>query len=166
MDDENIVVVRVVEHNPQRTQSLDEVREGIEASVRADKSKAAAESWASDIAQKVRAGESVDELLAAQSASWETSTEVSRAGGSLARAVVDKLFSLALEGDNKVDTATTVNGDVAIIMLEGVNAAPAIEENIAESLQQRLAQVQGQRVYQQYIDALRAQADIQVTITQ
>ena len=84
----------------------------------------------------------------------------------LARAVVDKLFSLALEGDNKVDTATTVNGDVAIIMLEGVNAAPAIEENIAESLQQRLAQVQGQRVYQQYIDALRAQADIQVTITQ
>ena len=166
LDDENIVVVRVVEHNPQRTQSLDEVREGIEASVKADKSKAAAESWASDIAQKVRAGESVDELLAAQSASWETATEVSRAGGSLARAVVDKLFSLALEGDNKVDTATTVNGDVAIIMLEGVNAAPAIEENIAESLQQRLAQVQGQRVYQQYIDALRAQADIQVTITQ
>ncbi|WDT84925.1 SurA N-terminal domain-containing protein [Alteromonas sp. 009811495] len=163
LDDENIVVVRVTEHLPQRTQSLDEVREGIEASVKADKAKEAAEAWAFDIAQQVRAGESVDDALAAKSVTWETVQAVPRAGGTLARAIVDTLFSLALEGEKKVDVATTVNGDVAVVELEAVNAAPVLDAELGESLKQRLAQMQGQRVYQQYIEALRAKADVTVS---
>lgn len=163
LDDENIVVVRVTEHLPQRTQSLDEVREGIEASVKADKAKEAAEAWAFDIAQQVRAGESVDDALAAKSVTWETAQAVPRAGGTLARAIVDTLFSLALEGEKKVDVATTVNGDVAVVELEAVNAAPMLDAELGESLKQRLAQMQGQRVYQQYIEALRAKADVTVS---
>jgi peptidyl-prolyl cis-trans isomerase D len=163
LDDENIVVVRVTEHLPQRTQSLDEVREGIEASVKADKAKEAAEAWAFDIAQQVRAGESVDDALAAKSVTWETAQAVPRAGGTLARAIVDTLFSLSLEGEKKVDVATTVNGDVAVVELEAVNAAPVLDAELGESLKQRLAQMQGQRVYQQYIEALRAKADVTVS---
>ena len=163
LDEENIVVVRVVEHLPQRTQSLDEVREGIEASVKAEKAREAAEAWAFDIAQKVRAGESVDEALTAKSVSWETAEDVPRAGGTLARAIVDTLFSLAPEGDNKVDVATTVNGDVAVVELAAVNAAPVLEAGLGEGLKQRLAQVQGQRLYQQYVEALRAKADVTVS---
>lgn len=163
LDDENIVVVRVTEHLPQRTQSLDEVREGIEASVKADKAKEAAEAWAFDIAQQVRSGESVDDALAAKSVTWETAQAVPRAGGTLARAIVDTLFSLSLEGENKVDVATTVNGDVAVVELEAVNAAPVLDAELGESLKQRLAQMQGQRVYQQYIEALRAKADVTVS---
>ena len=139
------------------------MREGIEASVKAEKSKEAAESWAFDVAQKVRAGESVEDELAAKSVEWETAANVQRAGGTLARALVDTLFSLALEGDDQVDVATTVNGDVAVVMLEGVNPAPALESELGESLKQRLAQVQGQRVYQQYIDALRANAEVTIS---
>ncbi|WP_346992853.1 SurA N-terminal domain-containing protein [Alteromonas gracilis] len=163
LDEENIVVVRVVEHLPQRTQSLDEVREGIEASVKAEKAREAAEAWAFDIAQKVRAGESVEEALNAKSVSWETAEDVPRAGGTLARAIVDTLFSLAPEGDNKVDVATTVNGDVAVVELAAVNAAPVLEAGLGEGLKQRLAQVQGQRLYQQYVEALRAKADVTVS---
>jgi len=163
LDEENIVVVRVVEHLPQRTQSLDEVREGIEASVKAEKAREAAEAWAFDVAQKVRAGESVDEALTAKSVSWETAEDVPRAGGTLARAIVDTLFSLAPEGDNKVDVATTVNGDVAVVELAAVNAAPVLEAGLGEGLKQRLAQVQGQRLYQQYVEALRAKADVTVS---
>jgi peptidyl-prolyl cis-trans isomerase D len=36
---------------------------------------------------------------------------------------------------------------------------------LGESLKQRLAQVQGQRVYQQYIDALRANAEVTISQT-
>jgi len=163
LDDENIVVVRVVEHLPQRTQSLDEVRASIEASVKAEKAKEAAEAWVFEIAQKVRAGESVDDILAAKSVTWETAAAVPRAGGTLARAIVDTLFSLALEGDDKVDVATTASGDVAIVELEAVNPAPVLEAELGESLRQRLAQVEGQRLYQQYVDALRAKADVTVS---
>lgn len=165
LDDETVVVARVIEHQPQRTQSLDEVREGIEASVKAEKAKEAAEAWAFDIAQKVRAEESVESELAEKSVAWETASAVPRSGGTLARALVDTLFSLGLEGEDKVDVATTVNGDVAVVMLEGVNAAPELEAELGESLRQRLAQVQGQRVYQQYIDALRANADVTISQT-
>jgi len=165
LDDETVVVARVIEHQPQRTQSLDEVREGIEASVKAEKAKEAAEAWAFDIAQKVRAEESVESELAEKSVAWETAAAVPRSGGTLARALVDTLFSLGLEGEDKVDVATTVNGDVAVVMLEGVNAAPELEAELGESLRQRLAQVQGQRVYQQYIDALRANADVTISQT-
>ncbi|GFD97356.1 peptidylprolyl isomerase [Alteromonas sp. KUL156] len=165
LDDETVVVARVIEHQPQRTQSLDEVREGIEASVKAEKAKEAAEAWAFDIAQKVRAEESVESELAEKSVAWETAAAVPRSGGTLARALVDTLFSLGLEGEDKVDVATTVNGDVAVVMLEGVNAAPELEAEVGESLRQRLAQVQGQRVYQQYIDALRANADVTISQT-
>ncbi|GFD81770.1 peptidylprolyl isomerase [Tenacibaculum sp. KUL118] len=165
LDDETVVVARVIEHQPQRTQSLDEVREGIEASVKAEKAKEAAEAWAFDIAQKVRAEESVEGELAEKSVAWQTAAAVPRSGGTLARALVDTLFSLGLEGEDKVDVATTVNGDVAVVMLEGVNAAPELEAELGESLRQRLAQVQGQRVYQQYIDALRANADVTISQT-
>ena len=68
-----------------------------------------------------------------------------------------------VEGNDQVDVATTVNGDVAVVMLEGVNPAPALESELGKSLKQRLAQVQGQRVYQQYIDALRANAEVTIS---
>ena len=163
LDDENVVVMRVVEHQPQRTQSLDEVREGIVASVKANKAKEAAQAWAQDIAQKVRAGEDVTAMLDEKSATWETAEAVARSGGTLARALVDKLFTLALEGDGKVDVATTVNGDVAVVELLAVNDAPVLEAELGGSLKQRLAQVKGQRVYEQYVEALRAQADVTVS---
>ena len=163
LDDETVVVMRVVDHMPQRTQSLDEVREGITETVKANKAKEAAEAWAMDIASKVRAGETVEPLLEAKSASWQSVEAVPRAGGTLARAIVDTLFSLALEGDKNVDVATTVNGDVAVVQLAGVNPAPELDNELGESLKQRLAQVQGQRGYQQYIEALRASADISIS---
>ncbi len=163
LDDETVVVMRVVDHMPQRTQSLDEVREGITETVKANKAKEAAEAWAMDIASKVRAGETVEPLLEAKSASWQSVEAVPRAGGTLARAIVDTLFSLAPEGDKNVDVATTVNGDVAVVQLAGVNPAPELDNELGESLKQRLAQVQGQRGYQQYIEALRASADISIS---
>ena len=46
IDDETVVVVRVVEHEPQRTQSLEEVREGIVASLQDQKAQEAAQAWA------------------------------------------------------------------------------------------------------------------------
>ena len=59
--------------------------------------------------------------------------------------------------------ATTVNGDVAVVELAAVNAAPLLEAGLGEGLKQRLAQVQGQRLYQQYVEALRAKADVTVS---
>ena len=163
LDDENIVVVRVIEHEPQRTQALDEVRDSITASVKSTKAREAAQTWASDVAVKVRAGEDVSALLSEKSASWETAKAVPRNGGTLNAAVVETLFTLAPEGEKSVDVATTVNGDVAVVQLEGVNAAPVLEAELGNSLKERLGQMKGQRLYEQYIEALRSQADVTIS---
>lgn len=162
LDDENIVAIRVIEHEPQRTQSLGEVRDSITASVKSTKAREAAQAWASDVAVKVRAGEDVSALLSEKSATWETPKAVPRNGGTLAAAVVETLFALAPEGEGSVDVATTMNGDVAVVQLEGVNAAPVLEAELGNSLKERLGQMKGQRLYEQYIEALRSQADVTI----
>ncbi|APE06488.1 peptidylprolyl isomerase [Alteromonas sp. RW2A1] len=162
IDDENIVAVRVIEHEPQRTQSLDEVKESIEASVKATKAQEAAEAWARDVASKVRAGDDVSSLFSEKSVSWETAQAVARNSNNLAPAVVETLFTLAPEGDGNIDVATTVNGDVAVVQLEGVNDAPVLEAELGNSLKERLGQMNGQRMYEQYIEALRSQAEVTV----
>jgi peptidyl-prolyl cis-trans isomerase D len=111
---------------------------------------------------KVRAGEDVSALLSEKSATWETAKAVPRNGGTLAAAVVETLFALAPEGEGSVDVATTMNGDVAVVQLEGVNAAPVLEAELGNSLKERLGQMKGQRLYEQYIEALRSQADVTI----
>jgi peptidyl-prolyl cis-trans isomerase D len=55
-----------------------------------------------------------------------------------------------------------MNGDVAVVQLEGVNAAPVLEAELGNSLKERLGQMKGQRLYEQYIEALRSQADVTI----
>ena len=163
VDDETVVVVRVAEHLPQRTQTLEEVRDAIVSTVQVQKSQDAAKSWANDLLAKVRAGESIEAELAEKSVAWETTEALARNASTVSRAVADTLFKLAPEGDNNVDVASSVNGDVSLVQLIAVNAAPALEEDLAGGLKQQLASMYGQRLYQQYIDALRADADVTVT---
>jgi peptidyl-prolyl cis-trans isomerase D len=163
LDDETVVVVRVVEHLPQRTQALDEVRDGIVSTVKAQKAQEAAESWATDIVDSLKQGESVESTLSEKSLSWESAEAVARSGSTLNRSIVDKLFTLSTEAEKRVDVVATVNGDVAIVELVKVNSAPALSAEMSESLKPRLAQMQGQRVYQQFIEALRADADVTVS---
>ena len=163
VDDETVVVVRVAEHLPQRTQTLEEVRDAIVSTVQVQKSQDAAKNWANDLLAKVRAGESIEAELAEKSVAWETTEALARNASTVSRAVADTLFKLAPEGDNNVDVASSVNGDVSLVQLIAVNAAPALEEDLAGGLKQQLASMYGQRLYQQYIDALRADADVTVT---
>jgi len=163
VDNETVVVVRVAEHLPQRTQTLEEVRDAIVSTVQVQKSQDAAKSWANDLLAKVRAGESIEAELAEKSVAWETTEALARNASTVSRAVADTLFKLAPEGDNNVDVASSVNGDVSLVQLIAVNAAPALEEDLAGGLKQQLASMYGQRLYQQYIDALRADADVTVT---
>ena len=78
IDDETVVVVRVVEHEPQRTQSLEEVREGIVASLQDQKAQEAAQAWARERVNQLQKGESIDDALAEKSLNWEAAEGIAR----------------------------------------------------------------------------------------
>ncbi|QPL51233.1 SurA N-terminal domain-containing protein [Alteromonas sp. B31-7] len=163
IDDETVVVVRVVEHEPQRTQSLEEVREGIVASLQDQKAQEAAQAWARERVNQLQKGESIDDALAEKSLNWEAAEGIARSGSTVNRAIVDKMFTLALGEGSQYDYVSLVSGDVAIVELTHVNPAPALEESVASTLKQRLSAMHGQRVYQQFVEGLRADADVTIS---
>jgi peptidyl-prolyl cis-trans isomerase D len=68
------------------------------------------------------------------------------------------------DGEN-IDVTKTVQGNVAVIELLAVNAAPELADEQATAFRQRLTTMTGQQMYQQYIDALRAEAEVTVNST-
>ncbi|GEA11842.1 SurA N-terminal domain-containing protein [Alteromonas sp. KUL49] len=162
LDDETVLVARVVEHTPQRTKALDEVSEEITAVLLVEKSQELARSWVSDLIPALVAGESVDAFLEEKSLVWEVAEGVGRTGSTINRSIVETLFTLALEGEKAYEVTSTSTGGVALVALTSVSEAAEIDEATQVSLALQLSQLQGQRVYEQYIDALRAQSDVKV----
>ncbi|MCW8107349.1 SurA N-terminal domain-containing protein [Alteromonas ponticola] len=161
LDDSTVAFFRVVAHEPQRTQELAEVREGIEATLRDQKAQKAAEAWALDVAEKLNAEEDVSAMLNEQNVEWQTAEGVSRQGGQLARNMVDTLFSLSMEGKRR-DVTLLTSGNVGLVELTKVNHADKPDSATLATFRQRLATMESQQTYQSFVDALRADAEVSI----
>ncbi|GGW86256.1 SurA N-terminal domain-containing protein [Alteromonas halophila] len=163
LGDESVVVMRVARHEPQRTKQLDEVKSDISTMLKAQKAQNAALDWAQQLVADMTNGESVEARLEEKGLEWQTAEQVTRNGGSLPRNMVDTLFVLSSEQGQNVDVTKTVSGDAAVVELLAINAAPALEGEQATAFRQRLTTMTGQQMYQQYVEALREQAEITVS---
>ena len=165
MDANTVVVVRVSEHEPQRTKTLEEVRDAITASLRAEKSQQAAESWAESRLAELDAGNAIDDALASRSLSWETAENVNRANQQLPANVVSTLFTLAPAEGKSRRVARLGSGDVALIELLDVKAPEAADDATVAAIQQRLAGANSQTAYAAFVKSLREGADIKTAAT-
>ncbi|MEW9798723.1 SurA N-terminal domain-containing protein [Alteromonas sp. CYL-A6] len=164
LGNDTVAVMRVAEHEPQRTQSLDEVKASIVSRLKSQKAQDAALTWAEELAAQIANGEVVDSLLEQRELAWQTAESVSRNASQLPRSIVDTLFVLSDNEGQRVDVTKTVNGDVALVELQSVHAAPALTDDEKAQLTQQLAAMTGQQSYQDFIEGLRAQADITITM--
>lgn len=161
MDANTVVVVRVSKHEPQRTKALDEVREAITASLRAEKAQQAAESWAESQLAELEAGNAIDDALTSRSLSWETAENINRADQQLPANVVSTLFTLAPAEGKSRRVALLGSGDVALIELVDVHAPEAADDATVAAIQQRLAGVNSQSTYAAFVKSLREGADVE-----
>ncbi|NMH58975.1 SurA N-terminal domain-containing protein [Alteromonas ponticola] len=161
LDDNTVAFIRVREHEPQRTQELAEVKEGIEATLRDQKAQKAAEAWALNVAEKLNANEDISEMLAEQNVEWQTAEQVSRQGGQLARNMVDVLFTLSLD-DKRRDVTLLTSGDVGLVELVKVNHADNPDAATLASFRQRMATMESQQTYQSFVEALREEAEVSI----
>lgn len=152
--DDHIIVMRIAQHEPQRTQSLDEVRELVEASLRADLAKEAALAFAQEA---VDADDTVA-TLATQSLNLNEFTGLTRTATDANPAAVDALFTLAQAGDKAVVDLN--NGNAGIVELVAVNATEASDEQALIALRNRIAGQRAQDEYQLFVNALKEQAEI------
>ncbi|MEG3766143.1 SurA N-terminal domain-containing protein [Alteromonas sp. 14N.309.X.WAT.G.H12] len=166
LDDNNVMVVRVKTHEPQRTKSLDEVKGDILASLRDEKAQQAAQAWAEEQLAALAQGNTIDEVLAEKGISWKTAENVNRANSELPHKVVETLFTLAPSSEGAREVTLLGTGDVALVELTAVNSAPTVDEVTLADIQQRLGASYSQSLYDGYVSALRNEADIAINANQ
>lgn len=158
------VVVRVVQHEAQRTQSFDEVKETIEASLIADKSTQAAEAWAADLVAKMDAGDDVSALLTERELEWQTVENVRRNDPVMPRNLNTELFRLSTDAGKNTASAALLNGDAGVVELATVNSGSEADEATLEQISQQLRGLSSRTTYESFVASLREGADIEVRI--
>src|SRR5690606_16106986 len=141
LDKEQAIVVRVTEHQPARTQSLEEVKAEVEAAVRSEQSALLAKQQA----EKVLA-DATDTGLAQQAeqltVQLEQSPDTPRFGGTLDAEIRAKAFAMPRPQDKPaVELVTLANGDAALVTVLAVKDADVTVAPAAAQLE-RLAEQQ------------------------
>ncbi|PRO72352.1 peptidylprolyl isomerase [Alteromonas alba] len=164
LSNDEVVVIRVVGHEPQRTQALDEVRTQILAQLRARKAQEAAAEWADNVVEQVQAGESPELTIGDVTLEWQSKEAIARNSTELPRNLVDTVFTLSTEEGNNLEVAKLGSGDVGVVRLTAVNMPEALGEEELDSLNQQLMTNYSQANYQSFVDSLRSAADVTVNL--
>jgi peptidyl-prolyl cis-trans isomerase D len=155
----HLMVVRVAAHEPERTKTMDEVKEQIQQTLSAQAAQQAARDWALEVKTALTAGEDVNPKLVAHELSWEDKQGVTRNDAVLSKSIVDASFKLSAADTSVVDLVT---GDVSLVQLILVNSAVAANAQQLITLQNRLASSKSQMLYGAVIESLKSQADIEI----
>lgn len=159
LDNSHVMVVRVTEHQPKRTQNLDEVQAQVDEALIAQKAIEAAKAWAMTLQETVENAGDIDAKLQEQELAWEEHAAVGRNSGALNSEMSSALFKLS--PTNKFDVVELINGDVALIELQKVNQAENLDATEVMSFGQRLAMQQGNNSFQKMLDALKEQSEVE-----
>lgn len=162
ISDDRVMVVRVVEHTPQRTLALDEVRSSIEGALKADKAQQAALTWAQTLQTKLFTGEDVDPMLEEKGLSFNQRQGVTRNDNQMAPALLSAAFELSTDPSNNSAVVTLANGNVGIVTLNGVNSEDEFTQDDVLRAQQQLTNEYAQRMFQNFVDALRQNAKVKI----
>lgn len=156
--EDQIMFVRVDSYEPARSLTLDEVKDQVEAKLKAEKQKDAAEQFAKTLKDKWNAGD-----IAADAADAKLEIKKVELGGRFdggaSYDVRQKAFSMPQPADAPVLAAVSqANGDAAIIKLTAVEAGKLESEGAAEK--QRLQSQASQLLYKSFIQAQKDAGDI------
>jgi peptidyl-prolyl cis-trans isomerase D len=161
LSDEKIMVVRVKEHKPQRTLSLDEVKATIVSRLSAEKSQEAALAWAEEIKIALLAGEDISEKLSEKSVDVQVNENVARFGSDLPQEVSKAIFSLAPVDQQNISVVALNNGDIGIVELESVTPVDEVKPEELTATSDGLANNFSRQSFDNFVAALRSEAEIE-----
>jgi peptidyl-prolyl cis-trans isomerase D len=160
--DEKLMVVRAIDHKPQRTLALEEVNAGIVNQLTARKTQQAAVDWAEGLKTKIFAGESIDSLLVAKSLELKKVDNIPRFGGTVPIEMNNAIFKLSPVAQQNASVVKLSSGNVGLVILDSVQSAAEVKEEDLLAARQGLASNQSRNAYANFIDALKSKADIEV----
>lgn len=163
--DGSVMVMRVSQHEPERTRTLEEVRDEVLTALRMQKAREKAKAAAEEIVAKLQAGDSLESVADAYKLTWNHQSDVSRQSTDVSRQIVSKLFEMPspADGGRTVEKISLPSGDQDIVVLTKVTEGEfTLDEK--ETLQAALSfagQV-GQVEFRNYLATLRENAEIEI----
>lgn len=155
LDEDRRLVVRVADHREQTQLPLAEVRDEVEAAVRAKRQQERLQSQAEDMVARLQAGESIDRQ-------WLEANNVRRQDEVTAsQLIVQAAFRMPHpdDGDSTYQTAVLPTG-VAVLALDEVTVGDVDEER-ERFVAQMAQQLRAQAIIQGLVEDLRSDAEIE-----
>ncbi|MCE9684986.1 SurA N-terminal domain-containing protein [Shewanella sp. AS16] len=153
LEPHHVVVVRMKEHQNAGTKSLEQVKAGIVERLQQDKANEAARAKAQEYLAQVKAGETDGLPLIAKA-------KLARSERGLDSALVAKAFQMPLLSDaQSVDTVGLATG-YALVLLDKVNQAEAVDAGMLSALKQRLNAQYSEADYRALIALLKAKGEV------
>ncbi|MCO7245300.1 SurA N-terminal domain-containing protein [Halomonas sp. Mc5H-6] len=155
LDEDRRLVVRVADHREQTQLPLDEVRDEVEAAVRAQRQQERLQAQAKDMVARLKEGESIDKQ-------WLEANNVRRQDEVTAsQLIVQAAFRMPHPDDGESTYQTTVlPTGVALLALDEVTAGDADEER-ERFVAQMAQQLRAQAIIQGLVEDLRSDAEIE-----
>ena len=166
-----VAIVRVVEHFESRKQTLEEARDLIVDRLRNESANTQALREGRSIIERLSSGASREDVLTTQEgqsieASWLERTNIMRRDAAVANETIDLVFSLPKPntGIASIDGAQTRSGDFTVVVLtearDGQTGALAGDE--LNEVESQLTADYGRLTFDAFVSTLRAGADINI----
>ena len=163
---EHSVLLRVVEHTPEREQPLSEVRDRVIAEIRGERMRKAAEAEADAMIAGLRKGETLASLAAAKNLSAPEVPNVPRGAPVPDAAATEAYFEVPPPAAGKVSPGKVTLADGRILVFAVSKVTPGDPKDATEAqrtqLRQQLAQAAGLEDAQAMLEAQRKRAKITV----
>ncbi|MGL4713898.1 MAG: peptidylprolyl isomerase, partial [Shewanella sp.] len=152
LEPNHVVVIRVKEHHNAGTLAFAEVKANITERLKQDKANETARAKAQELMAQVKAG--------ATDLGFVSKVKLGRGAQDVDAAIVGKVFQMPTPSTAAVvDTVGLATG-YAVIVLDNVNAAESVSDELVNALKQRLNAQYSEADYRGLIDSLKASAKV------
>jgi peptidyl-prolyl cis-trans isomerase D len=162
LGDNRLMVLRVVNNEAERTKDLTEVSESIKQILVKQTARSAAREWAQTLLTNIGSGEDISEQLTSKNIAWQEKQNVARTDSELGQNVLTELFKLSEDSAHNTAVVDTLSGDVTLVQLTKINVATAPESLQIDNFQRRLASNKAQLLYTEWLESLKASAEIEI----
>lgn len=165
LGDESVVIIRLKEFRTATPRPLIEVADSIRANLQAERLRSATSEKAQAILNQLQLSGSVEETAKALGVDWQVELQAERNSLTLDRSIVNAAFTAEdFTNGRALVLAELANGDNAVVEVSNVQAGSAnrIPVRQRQALRQSIAQVSGNRAFDDYFKAVRAAADVNI----
>lgn len=160
------VLIRVVQHNPARAQTLAQVRDRVIAEIRAERTSKAAAAAADALLARVAKGETLQAVATAEGLTTNAVPSIPRGAPVPTQEANEAVFAAPRPAPGKASTGKVAMPDGGYLLFAVTRAEPGDPKSISpeqrKQMQLQIGQVSGNDAAQAYVSALRKQMKVEV----